>query len=178
MDPSCKLAPKLFQKEAHRLHSPYRGQWSQHIKYFAPKSLSITYYNYMRQDFEKLFTFAVTPEASDDLMTKVKNRINKEKKMKSLKFKAIFFGLCSVCSIILFVPAIQTVWHDFMTSGFVNYFSLLLSDSDSIAAYWQSFAMTLLESLPAVSMIALAFVTLAFLESIKLFTKNLQDIIS
>jgi hypothetical protein len=52
----------------------------------------------------------------------------------------------------------------------------MFSDFSSVAAYWQSFAMILLETLPAISLALFLAIILVFLQSIKSLTKDIKII--
>ncbi|OGZ93266.1 MAG: hypothetical protein A2528_00535 [Candidatus Staskawiczbacteria bacterium RIFOXYD2_FULL_37_9] len=64
---------------------------------------------------------------------------------------------------------------DFIQSGFINFFSLIFSDFTVVRTYWQSFAMILLETLPALSLVLFLGVLLILLQSIKSLTKNYYE---
>ena len=55
--------------------------------------------------------------------------------------------------------------------GFINFFSLMFSDFSSVVTYWQSFAMILLETLPALS---LALFLAVFIYCLEVFIALLQ----
>lgn len=129
--------------------------------------------NIMRQDFEKLFTHLVPPELPDGLFAKIMSRINNEKRQlarKRLVFIFSLFGL--VGSLAAFIPTLNLVKDGFVSSGFITFFSLLFSDSEIVLVYWQSFMMSLLESLPVVSIVVLLAIVLVFLESLRFLARN------
>lgn len=131
----------------------------------------------MRQDYEKLFASIELAEPQPGLLEKILCRIQKERNA-SVRRRIFIFAASALCSIVALVPTFQMVRTDLINSGFIQFFSLLFSDFKTVTAYWQSFAMSLLETLPIMSLIILTSVTLIFLESIKLLVKNINIIIS
>lgn len=117
--------------------------------------------------------FAVNPPSG--LLEKILKRIHREERILVLR-RVVLFSITLAGSILAFVPALKILLSDFSQSGFLNFFSLIFSDFPSVAAYWQSFAMILLETLPAVSLALFLAVLLTFLESVKVLTKNIKII--
>jgi len=104
------------------------------------------------------------------LFEKIIQRIHKEERVLVLR-KVIIFSITLVISFVTFFPAFGMLMIDFNQSGFLNFFSLAFSDSSTVIKYWQSFTMTLLEALPALSLALLLAILLTFLQSIKSLTK-------
>jgi len=116
----------------------------------------------MRQDFEKLFTFSVSPEPAPDLVGKVMQRIRSEQRLAVSKWRGA----------IAFVPAFRMVQSGFTESGFMQFFSLLFTDFSIVMTYWKSFGLSLLEALPVVSLSIFFTIVLVFLESFVQLVKN------
>lgn len=112
--------------------------------------------------------------APDDLFDKIMARIHKEEKMLVIKRRIVLFSLSILFSGAAIMPIFNMVWKGFIESGFFKFLSLIISDTGIVILYWQEFTMSLLESLPISGLILLSFVILAFLESLKLLTKNLR----
>ncbi|MDO8582162.1 MAG: hypothetical protein Q7S16_04800, partial [bacterium] len=74
------------------------------------------------------------------------------------------------------LPVFNMMRADMVQSGFAEFFSLLFSDIGMVAAYWQNFAFTLLESLPAVSIAAFLATVLVFLGSLRIITRDMKYI--
>ena len=110
-----------------------------------------------------------------DLLEKILKRIHREERILVLR-RIIIFSVTLTASLLSFVPTIKILLSDFNQSGFVNFFSLIFSDFSSVATYWQSFTLILLESLPALSLALFLAVLLTFLQSIKSLTKNIKII--
>ncbi len=117
-----------------------------------------------------------SPKPPKDLFNKVMRRINEEHKLLVFKRQLIFLSIAFVGSMAALIPAFQMAQAEFTESGFATFFSLLFSDVGIIAAYWQNFALSLLETLPATSLIIFLIVMLLFLESLKLLINNTKNI--
>ena len=106
------------------------------------------------------------------LLEKILKRIHREERLLVAR-RVIIFSIMLIGSLAGFVPSLKMVLSDFSSSGFLNFFSLLFSDFSTVATYWQSFSMILLETLPALSLTLFLFVLFILLQSIKSLTKNL-----
>ena len=104
------------------------------------------------------------------LFEKIINRIHKEERVLVLR-RIIIFSTTLVISLIGFFPALSLLMSGLNQSGFLNFFSLMFSDSSTIMTYWQSFAMVLLQTLPALSLALFLAILLTLLQSIKSLTK-------
>ena len=100
------------------------------------------------------------------LFEKIIKRIHKEERVLVLR-RVILFSTTLLISLVAFFPAFSMLMADFNHSGFLNFLSLAFSDSSTVMKYWQSFAMTLLEALPALSLALFLAIILTFLQSIK-----------
>ena len=109
------------------------------------------------------------------LLEKILKRIHKEERFLVLR-RTIIFSITLVLSLLGIVPSFGMLLSDFTKSGFFNFFFLMFSDFPTIATYWQSFTMILLETLPAVSLALFLVVFIVFLESLKYFIKNIKII--
>jgi len=114
-------------------------------------------------------------EPPKGLLEKILKRIHKEERLLVLR-RIIVFSVMLTGSLIGFVPSLKMLLSDLGSSGFANFLSLIFSDFPSIATYWQSFIMILLETLPAVSLALFLAVVLLFLQSIKSLSKNIEII--
>lgn len=68
-----------------------------------------------------------------------------------------------------FVAAVVWFVHDLFRSGFAQIFSLAFSDGMIIATYWQTFALSLLESLPFASLMTCLIALFVAVLSARLF---------
>ena len=114
-------------------------------------------------------------EPPKHLLEKILKRIHREERILVLR-KTVIFSLTLVASLIGLVPSFNILLSDFSRSGFTSFFSLIFSDFSSVAAYWQSFMLILLESLPILSLALFLIVLLACLQSIKVLSKNIKII--
>jgi ABC-type multidrug transport system fused ATPase/permease subunit len=121
---------------------------------------------------------AAIPVAEGDLgrlLERILKRIHKEERLLVLR-RTIIFSIMLAGSLLAIVPTFKILLSDFSQSGFINFFSLIFSDFSSVATYWQTFVMILLETLPVVSLALFLAVLLIFLQSIKSLTKNIKII--
>jgi ABC-type spermidine/putrescine transport system permease subunit I len=86
----------------------------------------------------------------------------------------MLFSATFVVSLIGLFPSYNMLLSDFNQSGFLQFFSLTFSDFSIVATYWKSFTMTLLQTLPALSLALFLAVLLTFLQSIKSLIKYEQ----
>lgn len=114
-------------------------------------------------------------ELPEGLLEKIIKRIHKEERLLVWR-RTIIFSVTFIGSLAAFVPVLKILLSNFSRSGFLKFFSLIFSDFPSVATYWQSFVMILLESLPAVSIALFLVVVLLLLQSAKSLTKDIKII--
>lgn len=114
-------------------------------------------------------------EPPSGLFEKIIKHIHKEERLLVLR-RTIIFSITLIGSLIGFVPSLRMLLADFNQSGFLNFFSLIFSDFSSVATYWHSFSLILLETLPAVSIVVFLAVLLTILQSVKVLTKDIKII--
>ena len=78
--------------------------------------------------------------------------------------------------IIAIIPSFGYLWQSILESGFIQFFSLLFSDGSAIMPYWQNFAMALLESLPAISLLVMLSLIMALLIFCKFLISNIYKL--
>jgi hypothetical protein len=115
------------------------------------------------------------PEPSPELFLKIINRIHKEQRILAFR-KITGFSLVLLISMIAFVPAIKFLISEIENSGFIQFASLAFSDFEIVKIYWQNFALTILETLPALSLALCLAILLTLLQSIKSLSKNIKII--
>ena len=114
-------------------------------------------------------------EPSPELFLKIMKRIRREERI--LAFKKIgLLSVISLASVVAFVPAIKMLVQEAQSSGFVQFASLAFSDFEVLKAYWQNFALTILETIPAVALALCLAILLTLLQSIKSLSKNIKTI--
>jgi len=131
----------------------------------------------MRKDYEKLFSRLETPPAPAGLFEKVMLAIRKEEKLAILKYRLFAFSFGLLGSIAVFIPAFRAFKAGLAESGFLEFLSLLSSDTQTVLNYWQSFSLSLLEALPVISLAILLASALTFLESLKMLAKNMKPLV-
>ena len=88
-------------------------------------------------------------EPGDSLKISILNKIKREEVKKTI-YKIVFSSVLSFFSIsVAFIYAINVI-KDFYQSGLSEYFSLIFSDGASLVTYWQSYIMSIVESLPII----------------------------
>jgi hypothetical protein len=135
-------------------------------------------YKRMPKDYEKLFSNLRAPEPPDGLLEQIMLRLRKERRSFIIRRRIVIFSLGLIGSMAAFMPVWRLVQTELAASGFMRYFSLLFSDTSTVAAYWQSFVYALLESLPAFSLAVFLFVVFVFLESLKVLVQNMKIILT
>lgn len=132
----------------------------------------------MRKDYEQLFSHLEPPKPPVDLLPKILMRIQQEERSKHIKWHLSFFVALLVGSVVLFIPAFMAVRVAIVKSGFMQYISLLISDSKTVMTFWDSYAMTLLESLPIMSIVSFLATVLVILEALKYIARDLKILIT
>ncbi len=108
------------------------------------------------------------------LFDKIMYRIEKEKKILTLRRRIIIFSFGLIGSAVAFIPAFAHARSGFVESGFYSFFSLLFSDTEVVLTYWGNFLQSLLETLPVVGLAALLATVAVFLESLKMLIRDLK----
>lgn len=110
------------------------------------------------------------------LYEKIMKRIHQKERVLVLR-RVIIFSTTLIISLVSFFPVVSMLMYDINQSGFLQFSSLMFSDTSSVMTYWRSFMMTLLETLPALSLALFLAVLVTFLQSIKSLTKDVKTII-
>ena len=85
------------------------------------------------------------------LLEKIMKRIHREERILVLR-RIILFSITLVISLLDFSLRLICLYLILASPGFLKFSSLIFSDFSTVATYWQSFTMTLLETLPALSL--------------------------
>lgn len=80
--------------------------------------------------------------------------------------RAVTFGIMSVGSLVIAVFAYTSVSHALSSTGFSHYLSLLFSDTSLVAAYWRELVLSILETVPILSVAAMLAAVFLFLWSL------------
>ena len=130
----------------------------------------------MDNSCERLFSHFPQYDPPRDLFENVVKRIEDEKNFQKIRRKTLFFAVSTILCAIACVPALIMVRSSANESGFMKFFSLLFSDFQSVVSYWQSFSLTLLETLPVASLIMLSTILLLFLESLRSLANGVKSL--
>jgi hypothetical protein len=131
----------------------------------------------MSKNYQNLFSLMTQPDLPRDLLANVMDQIHRQRQVAKTRNRLIVFSLGLVGSVAAFIPMIKSLIVGLNNSGFFQFFSLLFTDSKTVLAYWDNFLLTLLESLPILSLIAVLAIVLIFLESLKNFFHDLKIIL-
>lgn len=118
--------------------------------------------------------YPIQPPA--DLLNKILKRIHNEERFLLYRRIILFSGIL-FSSMLGFLPVARILMSDFERSGFIQFSALIFYDFSIVAAHWQSFAMLILQTLPAISLALFLTVLLAFLQSVKSLARDLRIII-
>jgi len=121
-------------------------------------------------DLRKLFQQNTTTPLPSNMLERVMFRIEMEIQKRAQKQRYIW-GIVSISSLFAFIGSCIYAFEAFSTSGFGNYFSLMLSDSSSALLFWRQLGLSLIESLPVVGVILLLASISLLLWSIRRFSK-------
>jgi hypothetical protein len=116
-------------------------------------------------------------EVPSGLLEKVLKRIHREERLLIFR-RIILLSVIFTMSLVGLFPAFNMLLSDFQQSGFLQFSSLAFSDFSIVTTYWKSFVMTLLQTLPAISLALFLTVLLTFLQSIKSLIKYERRYIS
>ncbi len=125
-------------------------------------------------EMENSFNFIKPSEPTAGLFDEILARIRREQRLRAAKRRMTIFSIGALGSIAAFVPVLRMTQSAFSASGFTGFFSLFFSDFEIITAYWQNFFFALLESFPAMSVVAFLGVILVFIQSLRFLTKDVK----
>lgn len=112
------------------------------------------------------------------LYQKVMLRITSEQRRRAARLRL----LCTVGPFAAAVGLMLPVWRSFQVdivqSGFAQYVALAFSDFRLVAAQWQDYSLSLLESLPVTSTVELITVLLCMLLSLRLLVRYGQALLN
>lgn len=116
-------------------------------------------------------------EPRDGFIDDIIARIRKEKELYLLKRRIVIFSMSLISSALALWPALRLLESDLATSGFGQFISLAFSDSGMVAAYWQNFALAVLESMPVMSLAFFLAVVFMLLKSSQKIFQNLKMVL-
>lgn len=110
------------------------------------------------------------------LFEKMMRRLGEEQRLQSVRRRLVIFSIVFIGSVLALIPTFQMAKTGMAESGLIQFFSLLFSDFGTVINYWQSFVLTILESLPVMSLVAFLAAFFVFLESIKFLAREMKNI--
>jgi len=90
------------------------------------------------------------------------------------RVRTALFGFCAVAAGALLVPAWGALQNELALSGFTRFISLAFSDWSAIITYGKDLGISLLESLPVLSAVAVLGLLLAFMASLGGLVRNAE----
>ncbi len=118
-----------------------------------------------QKNLQKLFKESTsTPESrlSGDIWNTIHYKNNRMIKIKTFSYTGL-----SILSLFGSIFSIRSLVEQFIQLGFFDYLSLLFSDSGVIATYWKDYTLTLIDSLPVMSLIFSFFLLFVLFISIQ-----------
>lgn len=110
------------------------------------------------------------------LYLKIMKRLRQEERILAGK-KIILFSILFSSSLAGLVSVGRMLVSQLQTSGFISFASLIFSDFDVVAAYWQNLLMAILEAMPTMSIALCLAILLIALQSVRLLSKNIKTIL-
>ena len=129
--------------------------------------------NYMEKNTKLLFSNLDVFEPEPGLYEKILQKIE-IKRMLVSRHRFFVFLILLILSLVAVVPVVKMLISDFSSSGFIQFFSLMFSDSSIILSHWKTFVLTLLESLPIVSTVLFLILLFIALESIRSMSRDIK----
>ncbi len=129
----------------------------------------------MQKDYETLLKKLTRVDPPQRLYGNILVRIETEQKRK-IKVQFTLMGIIALCSLGALVPALQYTVRELSQSGFLQYLSLLFSDSAAITLYWKEFTLSLVESFPIfgiTTVLSILFISLGLMKFIANNTKTI-----
>jgi hypothetical protein len=114
------------------------------------------------------------PGLPSELFGRIIARLRKEERLLSIKRKIVLYSLTTGGSMLILMLVFRAFQSDLISSGFLQFFSLLFSDFSFVAVSWQNFSLSLLEALPVMSLLLLLAAFLTFWQSSKSLVKNIR----
>jgi hypothetical protein len=90
-----------------------------------------------------------TIEPSQTLKCSIINKIKIEESKRTI-YKMVFSSVVSLASVSTAVIFVINIIKDASQSGLSEYLSLMFSDGASIISFWQTYVMSIMESLPII----------------------------
>jgi len=127
----------------------------------------------VRKDLKEIFNMAKyhsESRLSGDIW-----QVIKLKKDRMTSWKIIGYSSLSILSLSGSAISIKSLIEESNKLGFFKYFSLAFSDSGIIATYWREYTLSLVDSLPVISIIISLFLVFVLLLSIERLFSQLKN---
>lgn len=121
----------------------------------------------MRQNHEKEPVHQKTPNAPTGLLNAIMERIKEEQRLLTIRRRITLFSLAAAASFAVCIPALNTTKAELAQSGIAQFLSLALSDPGTVFMLWSDFALSVLESIPVLSIAVSLAAAFTFLISLK-----------
>jgi len=123
------------------------------------------------KDKNQLFNIV---EPKNGLKTSIFSKIRALEMRKTINKVVLssFFSLVSITSIVFFVI---NIINDASKSGLSQYLSLIFTDGKIIATYWQTYILSVVESLPIIPIAIVVASISVFVWSLNNFLKNIKN---
>lgn len=125
----------------------------------------------MKQNYEELFQRLAKVRAPSGLHRSVIAQID-EARLRIMRIKFAVFSTLGFASGVALFALVSSTSAKLLESGFINYASLLFSDSGAVLSYWREFSITLIESLPLLGLTLILLALLTLLQAFRLAAKN------
>lgn len=120
----------------------------------------------MRQNHEKRPKCKKAHEAPAGLLSTIMERIKEEQRLLTIRRRITLLSLATAASFAVFIPALNTTKAELAQSGIMQFLSLVFSDPESVFMFLGDFALSILESIPALSIAVFFAATFVFLSSL------------
>jgi len=130
----------------------------------------------MAKSVYDLFAILAPVSLPQGLSQMVLARIEKEQ-IRRVKISLFVFGLIGILSLVSLVAISIYFVQTLVQSGFSDYLSLIISDSQLMLGLWQIMALSLTESLPIISLILALILALVFVWSTAKAIVNAKSIL-
>jgi len=130
-------------------------------------------YTNVKKDINNLLKSFDEVSVPEGIRGAVFARISREE-VRLARIKIAFFAPLMLASAVGAGLSLYFIANQVVASGFLQYLSILFSDSGAVFAYWREFSMTLVEHAPLLGLVLFSGALFTFLESLRVTIKNTQ----
>ncbi len=117
-------------------------------------------------------------ELPEGILDRIMARIREERRLLVFKRRLMLYSIGAIGSFIALVPAFGAMWTELAQSGLAQFISLIFSDTGAVLAFWDVFVLSILESLPAFSIVVVLATLFVFLGSLKLLARDILAVLA